>query len=96
VKRSIIAAFVAAALFIAPLAHADTSYVPIGDPYTDTLQLWSEIAAAFSTLGNNLAALFNGHEFATANNQPTPTSAQPASLWYNSLHMAAKKPRLRK
>jgi trimeric autotransporter adhesin len=56
----------ACSLLFAPLAHADTNYVPIGDPYTDTLRLWSEMATALSTLANDVTALFSAHQFAAA------------------------------
>jgi DKNYY family len=65
VKPPIVGAVLAFSLLFAPLAHADTNHVPIGDPYTDTLQLWSKIAAALSTLTTDFAALFSGHDFAS-------------------------------
>ena len=52
-----------------------TAYVPIGDPYTDTIGLWSEIASALSSLANGFAALFDGSEFAVA-----PPATPPAAL----------------
>ena len=63
-KRSIIGVALALSLLLAPLAHAQTTPVPIGNPYTDTIQLWSEIASAISSLANDFASLFNGQEFA--------------------------------
>jgi hypothetical protein len=72
VKRSIIAALFAASLFIAPLAHAQTNYVPIGDPYSDTLQLWSEIAATVQIVANDLATLFQPQQFATSQTPQRP------------------------
>jgi hypothetical protein len=65
VKASIVGAVLACSLLFAPIAHADTNYVPIGDPYTDTLQLWSEIASAIQILSNNIATLFQPHQLAT-------------------------------
>jgi hypothetical protein len=35
-----------ASFLIAPLAYAQTTSVPIGDPYTDTIQLWSSIVSS--------------------------------------------------
>jgi len=75
VKRLFVSVVLAASLFVAPLAHADTAPVPIGDPYTDTIQLWSEIASALSSLANGFAALFDGREFAVA-----PPATPPAAL----------------
>ncbi|MGA8610881.1 MAG: hypothetical protein WB760_04045 [Xanthobacteraceae bacterium] len=76
-KRSFIGAIIAAALLVAPVAHAQTDYAQIGDPYTDTLQLWSEIASALSSLGNDVASVF-GHQLSS---EPTASTQQgPASL----------------
>jgi hypothetical protein len=48
----------------APLAHAETNYVPIGDPYTDTLRLWSEIATAARLFAHDLATRFQPQQVA--------------------------------
>jgi hypothetical protein len=65
VKPSILGVVLAAALFLAPFAHADSAAVPIGDPVTDTLQLWNDIATSLSSLAHDFAFLFDGREFAT-------------------------------
>jgi hypothetical protein len=57
---------VAVALFLAPPAHAQTAAVAIGDPVTDTIELWSGISNALTSLANDLAFLFEGHQLATA------------------------------
>jgi hypothetical protein len=83
VKRSIVGAVLTASLLLAPLAYAQTEAVPIGDPFTDTLQLWSGIAGALSSLGSDLASLFSGQEFAVkSTTAPNPPASQrePASL----------------
>jgi hypothetical protein len=49
----------------------------IGDPYTDTIGLWSEIASALSSLANDFGTLFHGHEFAAQSTDST--HEQPAS-----------------
>jgi hypothetical protein len=72
VKPSILAAIVAATLFLVPVAHADSVAVPIGDPYTDTLQLWSEIAATGQIVAHDLAALFQPQQFATSQTPQRP------------------------
>ena len=75
-NRSIIGVALALSLFLAPLAYADTAPVPIGDPYTDTLKLWSEIASAISSLANDFATLFNDHEVPSTN---APSNSQQGS-----------------
>ena len=77
-KRSIAGVALALSLFLAPLAHADTGYVPIGDPYTDTIGLWSEIASALSSLADGFASLFDGNEFAAVS-PATPRAALAAA-----------------
>jgi hypothetical protein len=77
VKRSIIAAVFAASLFIAPIVHADANYVPVGDPYTDTLQLWSEVLYGLAAVANQMGALFSLQEFVASSN--TGNTEEPAS-----------------
>ena len=77
-KRLLVSAVLAASFICAPLAHANSAYVPIGDPYTDTIGLWSDLASALSFLANNFAILFNGHEFA-ASRLATPSAALAAA-----------------
>jgi hypothetical protein len=43
-------------LLLAPAAHADTGFVPIGDPATDTLQLWSAIATSIELIAQDAAS----------------------------------------
>ena len=81
-KRLFLSVVLAASLLVAPLAHADTGYVPIGDPYTDTIQLWSDLASVLSSLANDFAVLFDGHDFAarsTGGTQEQPASAATAA-----------------
>jgi hypothetical protein len=63
-KASIVGAVLACSLLFAPVAHADSVAVPIGDPYTDTLQLWSGIANAIQTVANDAIALFQPQQVA--------------------------------
>ena len=78
VKRSLIGIALALSLFLAPLAHADTGYVPIGDPYTDTLQL-CEATTVFASLGHDFTSLFDGHQ-PTAINSPNNSQRNSVSL----------------
>jgi hypothetical protein len=64
VKASIVGAVLACSLSFAPVAHADTNHIPINDPYTDTLQLWSEIATAARLVAHDLATLFQPQQVA--------------------------------
>jgi hypothetical protein len=66
VKSSVIGALLAATLFIAPVAHADSVAVPINDPLTDTLQLWTTVANSIASLAQDFALLFEGRQFAAA------------------------------
>ena len=75
-KRLFVSVVLVASFVVAPLAHAQTTPVPIGNPYTDTIQLWSEIASALSSLANDFATLFNGHEVASTN---APSNSQQGS-----------------
>jgi hypothetical protein len=56
VKPSILGIVLAATLLLAPAAHAQTGFVPIGDPETDTLQLWSGIAASIELIARDVAS----------------------------------------
>jgi hypothetical protein len=92
VKRSIIGAILTVGLLAAPFAYAQTNYAPIGDPYNDTIQLWSEIAAVFSALGSDLAAVFNGHQVSAVNNQAGPASVAAAVSTFNAPATARPSP----
>jgi hypothetical protein len=59
-RRAIAAAVFVFALTVSPYAHAQTSVVPIGDPYTDTLQLWSSIAWSIEYVVQEAAAATHG------------------------------------
>jgi hypothetical protein len=50
VKPSILAAILTATLFLVPIAHAQTGPAPIGNPETDTLQVWNSIASSIETI----------------------------------------------
>jgi hypothetical protein len=80
--RLIVVGGLVASLFFATLAHADatTTAVPIGDPYTDTIQLWSEITSALSSLANGIATIVNGQEFTATDPKATSNQQEPASL----------------
>ena len=65
-KRSIVGAILTVGLLAAPLAHADSVAVPINDPVTDTLQLWTTVANSIASLAQDFALLFEGHQFAAA------------------------------
>jgi hypothetical protein len=84
VKRSILAAILAASFSLAPLTHADTNVTPIGNPYTDTLQLWGEIAASIQYIAQEttsaaLAALSAVGQLASAHPQAHPSDAAATS-----------------
>ena len=75
VKPSILAAILAAAFFLAPVAHAETGPMPIGDPYTDTLQLWSSIASSIEFIGQD--AVSAAGQLTTAMQQLASTVIAP-------------------
>jgi Chaperone of endosialidase/Domain of unknown function (DUF5011) len=77
---------VAAVVFVFVLtfssyAHADTGVVPIGNPYTDTLQLWSNIISTVEALANDLAtSLFSNHSQAANLNGEQPQRQHPSGV----------------
>ena len=74
--RAVAAAVFVFALTVSPYAHADTSVTPIGDPYTDTLQLWSNIISTVEALAHDLATSLISIQSHTANsNGQTPSEA---------------------
>jgi hypothetical protein len=82
VKRSILAAILAATFSLAPLAHADT--VPIGNPYTDTFQLWNSITSSIEYLAQETtdtaqSALSALQHLASAVPQSKPPTAAATS-----------------
>ena len=86
-----IGAILTVGLLAAPFAYAETNNVSVGDPYTDTLQLWNEIASALSSLGNDVATLF-GHQLSsepTASAQQGPASLAAAAGSFNNTEPAA-------
>jgi hypothetical protein len=96
VKRFFLSVAVTAILSGAPLTYAQTTSVQVGDPYTDTVNLWSEIASAISSLANDFAAIFNGRELATntasAPSQPQSQTAAAASSIENPQEVTATTP----
>ena len=58
VHKGFVSAVLVAGLFVGPVAYAQTISARIGDPYTDTLQLWSEIAASIEQVTQQVAATF--------------------------------------
>jgi len=81
--RAIAAAVFLFALTVSPYAHADTNVTPIGDPYTDTLQLWSNIIATVEALANDLAISLTSNQSQTASTNgqhlPSPTAQSAAA-----------------
>ena len=63
-KSSIAVVVLTGSLLFAPLAHADTNDIPINDAYTDSLQLWSEIATAARLVAHDFATLFQPQQVA--------------------------------
>ena len=63
VKPLIVGALLGAFLLFAPLAYASTA-TPIGNPYTDTFQLWSSIAWSIEYIAQEAAAATQGAETA--------------------------------
>ena len=61
--RSIAIAVFACVLTFSPYAHAaDSVTVPIGDPFSDAIQLWSGVLSSIESLEDDLtAALPSGH-----------------------------------
>jgi len=56
VNRLIVAGVLALTMFLASIAYAETTVPPIGDPYTDTLQLWTSIAWSIEYIAQEAAA----------------------------------------
>ena len=75
---------IASILFIAPLAHAETASVPIGDPFTDTIQLWSAVLGSIEIFAHELAEALQPQSSLSTNNSPKPHAPrnlqQPATL----------------
>jgi hypothetical protein len=79
--RAVAAAFFVFALAVSPYAHADTSVVPIGDPYTDTLQLWSNIITTVEALAHDLAtSLISNQSQAASSNGEHPQRRLPSDI----------------
>ena len=78
VKSSILAAILTTALLLAPIAHAQTSPVPIGNPATDTLQLWEAIASAIENIADETMAAA-GHVASAVQGLATPHTSQPSA-----------------
>ena len=74
-KRLFVSVVLAASLTAAPLAYAAPTFPPINDPLTDTLELWSSIAEALSSVGRDLASAFTSLELAV-NKSPGNSSVQ--------------------
>lgn len=54
VKRLLAGTVLPASVLLAPFAYAQANSAPIGNPYTDTLQLWSEIVAGAEYVAQDL------------------------------------------
>lgn len=88
--RAIAAVVFAFALTLSPYAHADTSVVPIGDPYTDTLQLWSNIISAVEALANDLAtSLIAIQPHAANSNDQNPERQHPSGAVLSAVAVLA-------
>ena len=84
-KRLFLSVLLAASFIVAPLAHADTAPVPIGNPYTDTIQLWSEITSGVSAFVHEFAAIFSGSGFASVFPPPaSPSKSLTAAVSLSS------------
>jgi len=77
--RALAAAVFLFALACSPYAHAaQTAAVPINDPFTDTLELWSDIATTLSSLAHDFASLFDGQQFVATNGPSNHLATSPA------------------
>ena len=78
-KRLFLSVVLAASLTAAPLAYAAPTSPPINDPLTDTLELWSSIAEALSSVGRDLASAFTSLELAVNKSAGNSSAQEPAT-----------------
>ena len=78
-KRLFVSVVLAASLTAAPLAYAAPTFPPINDPLTDTLELWSSIAEALSSVGRDLASAFTSLELAVNKSAGNSSAQEPAT-----------------
>ena len=91
--RAIATVVFAFALTLSPYAHADTSVVPIGDPYTDTLQLWSNIISTVESLAHDLAtSLIAIQPHAANSNDQNPQRQHPSDIAQSAAAALATQP----
>ena len=86
-KSSILAAILTAALFLVPIAHAQSGTVPIGNPETDTLQLWESIASAIEVAAQD--AMSEAGQVTSALQHLASTSSKTKAPAATSSHQSA-------